>query len=87
MISSILTGLFYIGQLLPKHGDHLRILQQHQAIFDAIRSRDPQQAEKAMTTHLLISREFVNSLNTDTRIDRPNQTVNPVPKYDPESFS
>lgn len=75
MISSILTGLFYAGQLLPKHGDHLRILQQHQAIFDAVRSHSPENAEKAMTTHLRLSRDFVNTqLRSDPR-NRADQTV------------
>ena len=75
MISSILTGLFYAGQLLPKHGDHLRILQQHQAIFDAVQSHSPENAEKAMITHLRVSRDFVNEqLHSDQR-NRADQTV------------
>jgi GntR family transcriptional repressor for pyruvate dehydrogenase complex len=81
MISSMLTGLFYVGQLLPKTGDHLRIIHQHQAIYAAIETRDSEQAEEAMRTHLQAAWEFVNRLIKEDRIEPRGKVRPPLQDY------
>jgi len=86
MISSMLTGLFYVGHLLPKAGDHLHVIHQHQAIYDAIQSRDPQKAEDAMRAHLLDAREFVNRLIREDRIEAQDKVFNFIRNFSMNVF-
>ncbi len=68
MVSSMLTGLFYVGQLTPIHGDYDAIIEQHQKIYDAIKSRDSLLAEEAMKSHLLQARQFISKYNENKNL-------------------
>ncbi len=59
MVSSMLTGLFYVGQLSTIHGDYDAIIEQHQKIYNAIRQKDAQGAEEAMKKHLLTAQQYI----------------------------
>jgi GntR family transcriptional repressor for pyruvate dehydrogenase complex len=59
MVSSMLTGLFYIGHLAPARGDYDNVIAEHQKIFTAIKDKNPEAAETAMKEHLIRARQYI----------------------------
>ena len=66
MISSLMTGLFYSIQQWIRKCNYKFVLQQHREIFDSIKSRDDEGAERAMAVHIRESWKFISSKTAES---------------------
>ena len=73
--NSILTGIFYSVQWLMPQGNYGPRMEQHQKIFDAVKSGASSKAEQAMTEHLEKSCKFIEENNHQPEDSEPAEEL------------